>query len=59
MITIKVTNYLNETTEIQTFGTASKLSISVPDTEGAFMSDYFVAANVTNPANVQTFLSSY
>ncbi|MBI3190132.1 hypothetical protein HYZ41_00355 [archaeon] len=59
MITIKVTNYLNETTDIMTFGTASKLSISVPDTEGAFMAGFFIAANVTNPTDIQAFLSTY
>ncbi len=59
MITIKVYNYLNETTDIMTFGTAATLSISVPDMEGVFPSEYFIEANVSSAANVSTFLSTY
>lgn len=45
MIIIKVYNYLNESVDIMMFGTASKLSITVPDTEGILFDNFGVNAS--------------
>ena len=59
MIVIKVNNYLSESTDVMMFGTASKLSISVPDMEGALMSNFGVEADGSDTTNVTNFYNNY
>ncbi|MBI2579244.1 MAG: hypothetical protein HYW26_06030 [Candidatus Aenigmarchaeota archaeon] len=59
MIIIKVHNYLNESVDVMMFGTASKLSIAVPDTEGALMSNFGVEADGSDATNVTNFYNNH
>ncbi len=59
MVTIKVNNYLTETTDVITFATASRVSVSVPDTEGIFMTNYSVEANINDATNISNFRTQF
>lgn len=59
MVTIKVNNYLSESTDVMTFVSASKLALSVPDTEGIFMTNISVAGNASNATQVTAFVLQY
>ncbi len=59
MLTIRIKDYRNETTDVEFFLTVVKYSVFVPDGEGVFMDAWFFEANHTDANNVSDVNSTY
>lgn len=58
-LSVKVKNYLGDSSTLESFITIVKYTVFVPDTEGVFLSTYFIDANASIGSNITSVNNTY